>query len=297
MQEFGGTWTQKKLAALAKYMKAYTTALKNQNFFNLIYIDAFAGSGHRSDAPDSDEGNEIVELFEKTEAKSRLVFEGSTAIALQNEPPFDRYIFIEKNQKNIQLHQMVEENGGNEKQVDIIAGDANHELLEIIETIDWRRNRALLFLDPFGAQVEWSTLEKIASTKAIDVWYLFPSGIAVNRMLPKNKPTPQSWSNRLDKLFGSNDWYEMAYTTHQPVQETLFPSDPSIPEKTADIQKIEVYFTQRLQTIFSYVGEPPIAINSPLGIQMYSLYFGTSNPSPKAVALCRKLYTSMYSGD
>jgi len=43
--DFGGPWTQHKLKILELYLDAYTTALKNQPF-KLVYIDAFAGTGH-----------------------------------------------------------------------------------------------------------------------------------------------------------------------------------------------------------------------------------------------------------
>jgi|WetSurMetagenome_2_1015567.scaffolds.fasta_scaffold293415_2 three-Cys-motif partner protein len=41
---FGGGWTQIKLDVLEKYLSAYVTALKNKQF-ELLYIDAFAGTG------------------------------------------------------------------------------------------------------------------------------------------------------------------------------------------------------------------------------------------------------------
>lgn len=52
----------------------------------------------------------------------------------------------------------------------------------------WRsfRRRAVVFLDPFGMQVEWRTIERIGQTKAIDLWILFPLGVAVNRFLTKD---------------------------------------------------------------------------------------------------------------
>lgn len=33
-----------------------------------------------------------------------------------------------------------------------------------------------MFLDPYGMQVDWATIEAIAKTKAIDLWILFPLG-------------------------------------------------------------------------------------------------------------------------
>ena len=42
---YGGPWTIEKLNILEKYLDAYTTALKKTPF-KLMYIDAFAGTGH-----------------------------------------------------------------------------------------------------------------------------------------------------------------------------------------------------------------------------------------------------------
>ncbi|GAI54351.1 unnamed protein product, partial [marine sediment metagenome] len=50
----------------------------------------------------------------------------------------------------------------------------------------WQNNRAVLFLDPYGMQVNWETIKAIANTEAIDLWYLFPFGIGVNRLLQKD---------------------------------------------------------------------------------------------------------------
>jgi three-Cys-motif partner protein len=67
---------------------------------------------------------------------------------------------------------------------------------------DWTSRRAVLFLDPYGMQVEWRTIEAIAATKAIDLWLLFPLGIGVNRLLTKSGDIPESWRNRLNLLLG-----------------------------------------------------------------------------------------------
>ena len=44
----------------------------------------------------------------------------------------------------------------------------------------------VLFLDPFATEVEWATIEKIASFNALDTWILFPIS-AITRMLPRSK--------------------------------------------------------------------------------------------------------------
>ena len=77
---YGGSWTGKKLEILARYLDAYTRALKNQPF-KLLYIDAFAGTG-------------FVE-FQDDDAK--YLIDGSAAIAANvNDKPFDSLVFVEK---------------------------------------------------------------------------------------------------------------------------------------------------------------------------------------------------------
>ena len=46
--------------------------------------------------------------------------------------------------------------------------NANLEIQNLCNK-DWRSRRAVLFLDPYGMQVEWKTIEAIAATKAIDL--------------------------------------------------------------------------------------------------------------------------------
>lgn len=45
-QQFGGDWTEEKLARIEKYLGAYTKILSKQPF-RFAYIDAFAGTGYR----------------------------------------------------------------------------------------------------------------------------------------------------------------------------------------------------------------------------------------------------------
>ena len=94
-QKFGGVWTIQKLDAVESYLKAYTTALKKQNF-HLIYIDAFAGSGTFSTNDLSDESLQI-DLFENDMTKNEnndKLFYGSAIRALKY--PFEKFIFFEK---------------------------------------------------------------------------------------------------------------------------------------------------------------------------------------------------------
>ena len=89
--QFGGPWTVEKLDALRAYLNAYAQALKNQPF-RRYYIDAFAGTGDR--AVKRQEAASLLEIPELD-----VMTKGSARVALEIEPPFDRYIFIEKRRR------------------------------------------------------------------------------------------------------------------------------------------------------------------------------------------------------
>jgi three-Cys-motif partner protein len=60
-------------------------------------------------------------------------------------------------------------------------------------------------------EVEWSTIKAIASTKAIDLWLLFPLGVAVNRLLRCDGQIDESVKKKLDRFFGTTDWFDQFY--------------------------------------------------------------------------------------
>jgi three-Cys-motif partner protein len=71
---------------------------------------------------------------------------------------------------------------------------------------DWQSTRAVVFLDPYGNQVKWQTIEAIAATRAIDLWYLFPAGLGVHRQIAGDGTIDRTHEASLDELFGTRDW-------------------------------------------------------------------------------------------
>ena len=94
-QSFGGSWTTEKLERVRKYLSAYATIMKRQNF-HFAYIDAFAGTGYRTDRQDADSGELMFPEIAEQEVQEFL--DGSARIALQVQPRFQKYILIEKDE-------------------------------------------------------------------------------------------------------------------------------------------------------------------------------------------------------
>jgi three-Cys-motif partner protein len=199
---YGGPWTREKLNILGSYLNAYTTALKKWDF-TLIYIDAFAGTGY------VEFQDEDVDYF----------IRGSAAIATNTkDKPFDKLIFIEKNQNRCHELEKLKQ-AHSDRDIQIENSDANDYLKNLRQ--DWGKWRGVLFLDPFATQLQWATIETIASFNALDTWILFPT-YAVARMLPRSKKPDdirKGWAKRLTIVFGNESWRGLY---KEPGQMSLF---------------------------------------------------------------------------
>lgn len=270
---FGGIWTRIKLEALQNYLVAFNTALSKQNFTR-IYIDAFAGTGRCDITVDG----------EKTS------IDGSARRALATDPPFDTYTFIELRAKKLAALKALEaEYPG--KSIEVIQDDANAALKTLCEKYVWRNERAVLFLDPFGMHVEWTTLQTIAKTGAIDVWYLFPySGLY--RQAAKNADAMDSDKEEsITRLLGTDEWRQVFYAPKR--QASLFGGNDG-DEREADHRQMLDFVSKRLKEIFPAVTDPKILYQAgdsknPSGAPLFALYFAASNPSPKAYGLATKI--------
>ena len=274
-QKFGGDWTAKKLNIFTSYLDAYLIALQNQKF-KKIYIDAFAGTGE----------------IETSDGEAYLA--GSAKRALSAEKRFDYYYFIESDEsKASELEHMIDTEFPHLKRfTTVYRGDANEKLGKIINDSDWRFNRGLLFLDPYATQVDWATLERVAGTKSIDVWYLFPFS-ALNRMLPKNGKYG-SWENTIDRLLGDNGWRTEFYK--KDPQVSLFDlglidggEDEDRVIKDASLEHIKEYIISRLETTFPCVSNNPRIFKNSKESTMFLFCFAISNESVAAQRLALRI--------
>lgn len=266
-QNFGGAWTVEKLDILSDYLNFYVTALKNYRF-NKIYIDAFAGSG----AISLGKGEEIIE--------------GSARLALKAKTKFDKYLFIEKKKEYAeQLQQTIDAEFSLYKdRISICNEDCNEALKKLCADVDWRFNRAILFLDPYATEVNWETLKCIAKTRAIDVWYLFPFS-AVNRLMKKNGEIEASWREVLNRIFGNGDWEQEFYK--KDPQVNLFGVTNIY--KDISVQALSDYVCKRLETIFPAVSKNPRVLYNSKNSPLFLFCFAVSNDSPKAIGLALKV--------
>ena len=272
--KFGGRWTEQKLGILRKYLSAYTTALSNQPF-KTAYIDAFAGTGYRQTRADTRQHG----LEEALPIREFL--DGSARVALQCEPAFDRSVFIEKHRVRCrELEKLKSEFPDKAKSIFIVLADANDHLQTMCRK-SWRLHRAVLFLDPYGMQVRWQTIEAIAKTRAIDLWVLFPLS-GVNRTLTRSGKIPTQWKHRLNELFGTSDWHEHFYQINR--SPSLFGGQIEQVVKVST-QVISDYFLTRLRECFAGVDPNPAVLYGPTNSPLFLFCFAAGNPKGAPIAL------------
>lgn len=252
-----GPWAKEKLAALGQYLEFYTTALKNQSWLKgTAFVDGFAGPG-LSPVRTKDKGTNDATLFGPPDQAEVEYLKGSPRVALDIQTPFSSYVFIERAADRIAELKTLEEEYRGKRKIDIRQGDANAEILNWLKSHpDWKAYRAVVFLDPFGMQLPWSTIEALAATKAIEVIINFPLDMAIQRTLTKSGEIPETWQKRLDALFGSSEWRQLVYEE----SNDLFGARPAKRKDSGD--RLLEWYRGRLKKAFGHVSTARLIKNT-----------------------------------
>jgi three-Cys-motif partner protein len=272
VQAFGGEHTRRKLDVVAKYLAAYVTVMKRQDF-RLFYVDGFAGSG--GSAPKI----ETQSYDDPTLFPSAEFLEGSPVRALTVDPPFDHYVFIDKKGANVKsLSELCAQFP--DRRIEVVHGDANDRLIEFCDRIDRERlDRSVIFLDPFGLSVRWQTIERIAATKKVDLWYLVPVD-GMSRQI-KEDGSFLPGAAKIDELWGSTAWRTKVVRQANDSADLFGGIDERL-EKIAKAKQFSEMFRDHLQDVFAG-GVAKTYL--PLGRGRrhdFSLMFACANPSPAA---------------
>jgi three-Cys-motif partner protein len=276
--EFGAQHTELKLSIVERYLKAYTTALKT-HFVELWYIDAFAGTGSRTVRVEAREGDLIDSPVPERVEQRR----GSAQIAIDVVPRFDRLVFIDTKPAHCwALRELADRHP--DRDIVVIEDDANASIQSAIAWDGWKQTRAVMFLDPYGMDVEWATLRAIAATKAIDVWFLFSLSGLYRQAARRSSYIDASKRAAITRILGTHAWEQELYSDMG--QGDMFGSQEK--QRTADVQGLERYVKARLETIFAKVFDP-LALPIERKPQRFSLFLCISNPEPKALGLATRI--------
>jgi three-Cys-motif partner protein len=264
-----GPWAKEKLNALQRYLDYYTKVLKNQRW-RTIYVDAFAGGG-RSVIRAAPTSEQMPLLESEGDAGQFELINGSPRVALELANPFARYVFIEPDAGRAAELELLRTEYVGSRLIDIRHESADAGVLWLLgRNISRRTHRGIAFLDPFGAGLDWLTIQRLAGTGLFEVVINFALNMAIQRMLPNSATFQAGWRERLDAYFGTAEWYDEVYET----KAGLFGGN--IQKRGDYLPRLLNLYRRRLQAAFGHVSQPRLVKNS-RGVPLYHLLWAGPN--------------------
>ncbi|MEJ1938159.1 three-Cys-motif partner protein TcmP, partial [Nostoc sp. NIES-2111] len=146
--------------------------------------------------------------------------------------------------------------------------------------------RTVMFLDPFGMQVRWATVEQIAATGRCDLWMLVPTGQALIRCISKKGQPPPEHAAAIDEFFGGPSWRSEFYDERAARgPKGLFDVASSDRESVTAEDLAKFFIERRLKSVFRGGAHPTGLPLYRKGAEAFRLVFACANPSPKAHGL------------
>lgn len=287
--EWGGTWTQKKLQAFSKYVWAYLAIMKKYNYWQTIYFDGFAGSGTRN----KETKTELYKQLRLTENDENL-YKGAAELILNTsiEHQFDFYYFIDLNESSLKklVVTLQKLDAAKNKKLVFKPGDSNQWIKELATAMKTHPNKyaSLILLDPFGMQINWESIAALKYTRS-DVWILVPTGVIVNRLL--DKAGKLTHLDKLQSFFGLNEEEIRSRFYKKENKQTLFGEQEVVEKVSRPIELIAEIYIDRLKTIWKEVTEKPLVLKNSMNTLIFHFVFASNNK--KAVKIAKDIIKSI----
>lgn len=260
-----GIWTETKLKITRAYIREYSKILARQPNLKFAYIDAFAGAGTHLT---KETGNEIP---------------GSPRVALDSDPSFHEYHFIEMNPERVErLRHLAAEYP--KLSVQVHQGDCNHVLPnKILPTFGWRSfRRAFCLIDPYGMNLRWDVVKMAGELGTVEILLNFPV-LAMNRnaLLRNPEVTKQSQVLRMTDFWGDDSWRDELY--RESLQGNLF---GEIDEEKVSNAELAKAYCKRLKEVagFKYVSDPRPMLNTNNAVLYYLIFASPKKTGDKIMS-------------
>lgn len=226
-----GQWSISKLEMLSEYAHAYSTIMQAQKRTWLkayYYIDGFAGPG--------------IALYEDDQEVTGFL-SGSPVRALACDPKFDHLWFVDRSRARSALLQETINRLGEGERATVRTGDSNIEIQSIVSNLG-RQERALAFLDPYGLQVEWSTIRALAESGIVDVFINFSSMGIIRNLRREGGPSDDARAI-FRTVLADSSWIDDLYVP----QGSLF-GDPVAQRGVLATAQVAEHYASDLRGVF-----------------------------------------------
>lgn len=285
---WGGQWTEEKLDAFEKYVKAYLTIMNaSRDKYNrkLIYFDGFAGSGSRNAKKEEKDSVLLQDFFKDSilQEEELNLYKGAAERVLSiPQRGFDYYYFVDKDpESSLKLHELLSR-FENEKILVYRNSDANKQIEMLAGAMQKDQKLAsLVLLDPFGMQVNWRSIEMLIDTRT-DLWILIPTGVIVNRLL--DRKCELTHIDKLTSFFGKDEAFLKNYFYNIRTVDTLFGETEILEKVKKPIEKIAELYIEQLKTIFDYVTKKPLVLYNTRNTPIFHFACASNNQTAIKIA-------------
>jgi len=193
-----GPWVAEKLTYLKRYIEVFETSMKDK-WADRSYIDLFSGPGKCIDR------------------KSSQTHLGSPLIALTTKYPFTAYYFVDAVEANVNALKKRCSASPLYDRVNARVGDANTEVVALVEEVRRTPSLNLAFLDPEGLELHWQTVAELALVDKMDLIIHYPQ-MGLSRWMPR--VIDAEGTNDVDRFFGGTQW-RTVFEAHRRGEEAF----------------------------------------------------------------------------
>jgi three-Cys-motif partner protein len=266
-----GFWTRAKLDVLHDYLAAFLAASSGKAP-NAVYLDAFAGEGSGIDRLTSEE------------------FDGSPRIAASavangdSGYRFSHLRFFELNSARATSIQADLRQHFPDRDIDVVPGDCNVTLPATLSRMPegLRRSPTFAFLDPFGTELQWPTIDAVADYKRdlkfkVELWMLFSAAGLMRIAGSTPDKAAVGAEKRLTALFGNRAW------------EPIVDARRAGAITAADAREAFVNLMRwQLERTLGYQTTHALELKNARGTSIYHMIFATDHPAGD------KIITALY---
>lgn len=294
LKAWGGRWTEDKLDAFEKYVKAYLKIMNSYRDvcgWQLLYFDGFAGSGTRNQIEENEEIISAEDLFgQEVTIDDFNVYQGAAERVVRIEGDgfrsFDHFYFVDNLEENCKAleNKLAEFQTIGKKH--FLNKDANEAVRMLANTLrKYSTFKALAFLDPFGMQINWASIASLKDLP-VDLWILVPTGVIINRLLERkiNQQKGLAHAEKLKSFFGMAEEDIKSFFYVEEQVQTLFGEEEIITKAENSIRKIAQLYVKRLQDVFPYVTEEPMVLYNNHNVPIFHLVFAAKNKNAMKIA-------------
>jgi three-Cys-motif partner protein len=258
---------------------------KERYRWKLIYFDGFAGSGSRNDDDSQPVSELLLDLFkdECIDEEELNTYKGAAERVLGiKQSGFDQYVFVDKYKTSSQQLEERLMPFAKEKNLVFKTSDANEQVITLAKAMHKSNSFAsLVLLDPFGMQVDWTSIEQLKGTRT-DLWILIPTGVIVNRLL--DRKCELTHIDKLTSFFGKDEAFLKNYFYKIRTVDTLFGETEIIEKVKKPIEKIAELYIEQLKTIFDYVTEKPLVLYNTRNTPIFHFACASNNQTAIKIA-------------